>query len=225
MTLNRFLSFVAAVLGAATLLQAQQPNIELDQKAQPTFKEHRLGESAQEFFSIAKMADKESMLSADYCRSFLVTPKVKKAIEKAKTKDKDNQPSSALWTDVKGCSTVLAALAGQTIEVDSRFAAEFDSGSMQFIAGHLASVRFTVQAPFVGVVQDMNAKLNARPQLDIVTLQNAIAAIQKQHRAIWTLPSIFAKVSEVQSLAGDDIGTEVFVSSPALLESRRNSLN
>ena len=66
---------------------------------------------------------------------------------------------------VEGCNNIQAALAGQDVEVDARFAAEFGSGSVQFVAGHLASVSFVVKAPFNDVVEDMTAKLNANPQL------------------------------------------------------------
>ena len=86
MTLRRFLTLFAVVVGTAAFLQAQQPTSEHTRNTQPTFKEHRIGESAQEFFSIAKMAEKNGMLSTDYCRSYLNDPKVKKAIEKAKKK-------------------------------------------------------------------------------------------------------------------------------------------
>jgi hypothetical protein len=226
MTSCQFL-ILAAVVGAATFLPAQQQNSELPQQSQPTFKGHRVGEPAQEFFSIAKMADKNGMLSTDYCRSFLDQPKVKKAIEKAQKKGWDDNPSSlAVRIDVEGCNNVRAALAGKDVELDSRFASEFgDDGSMRFIAGHLALMRFVVETAFNNVVEDMTAKLNAKPQLDVATVQNRVAGIQKQHRAVWTLPNILAKIAELQSLEGTDIGTEVSVSSPATMEHRTNSLN
>jgi hypothetical protein len=222
MTSRPFL-ILTAVVGAATFLPAQQQNSELPQKSQPTFKEHRIGESAQEFFSIAKMADKNGMLSTDYCRSFLDQPKVKKAIEKAQKKGWDDNPSVGM--DVEGCNKVRAALAGKDVELDSRFASEFGDGSVRFVAGHLALMRFVVETPFNDVVEDMTAKLNAKPQLDVATVQNRVAAIQKQHRAVWTLPSILAKIAELQSLEGIDIGTEVWISSRATMEHRANSLN
>ena len=223
MTSRRFLTLFATVVGAVAFLQAQQPNREQTQKAQPTFKQHRIGESAQEFFAIAKMAERNGMLSTDYCRSYLNEPKVQKAIEKAKRKGL-NDPSLLLATmDVEGCNTIQAALAGKNVEIDARFAAEFGSGRVVFVAGHLVSVSFIAKAPFHDVVEDMTAKLNANPQLDVAVLQNAIAAIQRQHRAMWTLPNALVKVSELQSLDGSAIGTEVSVSDPAL--HRANSLN
>jgi hypothetical protein len=120
---------------------------------------------------------------------------------------------------------IQAALAGQDVEVDARFAAEFGSGRVRFVAGHLASVSFVVKASFNDVVEDMTNKLNAKPQLDTETLQNRVAAIVKQRRAVWTLPNFLVKVSNLQSLEGDDIGTEISVSDPAITKHRTNSLN
>lgn len=222
MTLSRFLTLFAAVIGTAAFLQAEQPST---QNIQPTFKEHRIGESAQEFFSIAKMAEKNGMLSTAYCRSYLNDPKVKKAIEKAKKKGADDPSLLVATMDVEGCNNIQAALAGQDIEVEVRFATEFGSGSAQFVAGHLASVSFVVKAPFNEVVEDMSAKLNAKPQLDVHTFQNTVAAMVKQRRAMWTLPNTLVKLSELQSLEGDNIGTEVSVSDPEIMKHRTNSLN
>jgi hypothetical protein len=86
-------------------------------------------------------------------------------------------------------------------------------------------VKFVVKAPFNNVVEDMTAKLSANPQLDTETLQNGVGAIVKQRRAIWTLPSFLVKISSLQSLEGDDIGTEVSVSDPAMMKHRTNSLD
>ena len=112
MTLRGFLIVSAAVLGSVTFLQAQQPNSEY-QKTQPTFKEHRVGESAQEFFSIAKMAEKGGTLSKDYCRLYLEDPKVIKAIEKTKRKGWADQSLLVATMDVEGCNKIRVALAGQ----------------------------------------------------------------------------------------------------------------
>jgi hypothetical protein len=226
MGLRRFLTLFVVVLGAAAaFLQAQQPNSEPTRNTQPTFKEHRIGESAQEFFSIAKMAERSGMLSTDYCRSYLNDPKVKKAIEKAKKKGGDDPSFLVAMMNVEGCNNIRAALAGQDVEVELRFAAEFGSGRARFVAGHLASVRFIVKAPFNDVVEDMTAKLNANPQLGVETLQNGVGAIVNQPRAMWTLPNFLVRVSELQSLEGDNIGTEVSVSDPAMMKHRANSLN
>ena len=127
----------------------------------------------QEFFSIAKVAEKNGMLSTDYCRLYLNTPKVKKAIDKAKKKN-SSDPSSLVATIItEGCNNIQAALAGQDVEVDVRFAAEFGSGQVRFVAGHLASVRFVVKASFSDVVEDMTAKLSTNPKLDVETFQTA----------------------------------------------------
>ena len=225
MTLSRFLTLFAVVLGTAAFLQAEQPTSEPTRNTQPTFKEHRIGESAQEFFSIARVAEKNGLLSTDYCRSYLNDPRVKKAIEKAKKKSADDPSSVVATIIVEGCNNIQAALAGQDVEVDVRFAAEFGSGRVRFVAGHLASVKFVAKAPFNDVVEDMTAKLNANPQRDTETLQNGVGAIVKQRRAMWTHPNFLVRVSELQSLAGDDIGTEVSVSDPAMTKHRTNSLN
>ncbi len=225
MTLSRFLTLFAVVIGIAAFLQAEQPISERTQNTQPTFKEHRIGESAQEFFSIARVAEKNGMLSTDYCRAYLNDPKVKRGIEKAKKRGADDPSSLVATVITDGCNNIQAALAGQDVEVDVRFAAEFGSGRVRFVAGRLASARFVVKAPFNDVVEDMTAKLNANPLLDAETLQNGIGAIVKQRRAMWTLPNFLVKVSELQSLGGDDIGTEVSVSDPAMTKHRTNSLN
>jgi hypothetical protein len=225
MTLSRFLTLFAVVVGTAAFLQAEQPTSEPTRNTQPTFKEHRIGESAQEFFSIAKVVEKNGMLSTDYCRSYLNDSKVKKAIEKASRKNADTPSSLVATMTADGCNNIQAALAGRDVEVDVQFAAEFGSGSVQFVAGRLASVDFVVKAPFNVVVEDMNAKLNAKPQLDVHTFQNSVAAMVNQRRATWTLPNTLVKVSELQSLEGDDNGTEVSVSDPEIIKHRTNSLN
>jgi hypothetical protein len=225
MTWRRVLIPFAAVVVAAAFVQAQPQSSELPQNTQPTFKEHRIGESAQAFFSIAKMSEKSGMLSTDYCRLYLNDPKVKKAIEKAKKKGGDDPSALVAVMTVEGCHNIQAALAGQDVEVDVRFAAEFGSGSVQFIAGRLASVSFVVKAPFNDVVEDMTTKLNAKPQQDVETSQNAIGAIIKLRKANWTLPNTLVKVSESKSLDGSDIGTEVSVTDLAIIKQRKNSLN
>jgi len=229
MTWRRVLIPFAAVVVAAAFVQAQPQSSELPQNTQPTFKEHRIGESAQEFFSIAKVAEKNGMLSTEYCHSYINDPKVKKAIEKASRKNAagDDSPSSSLLAAMtaEGCNNIQAALAGKDVEIDGLFAAEFGRGSVQFVAGRLASVSFVVKAPFDDVVEDMNAKLNAKPQLDVHTFQNSVAAMVNQHRAMWTSPNFLVKVSELQSLEGESIGTEVSVSDPEIMKHRTNSLN
>jgi hypothetical protein len=171
------------------------------------------------------MEEKNGMLSADYCSTYLHDPKVKKAIEKAKKNGGDDPSSLGATMNVEGCNNIRAALAGQDVEVEVRFASEFGSGSTQFVAGRLASVRFVVKAPFNDVVEDMIAKLNANPQLGVETLQNGVGAIVNQRWATWTLPNFLVKVSESQSLEGDNIGTAVSVSDPTITKHRTNSLN
>jgi hypothetical protein len=211
------------LVGTTAFLPAQQPATE---PAQPTFKEHRIGESAQQFFSIARVPEKNGtgMLSTEYCHLYLNDPKAKKAIEKAGKKGAD-YPSLVAAMIAEGCNNIQAALAGQDTEVDTRLAAEFGNGTVRFVSGHLASMKFTVKAPFHDVVEDMTAKLNAKPLQDSETLQNSVGAIVNQRRAMWTLPSLLVKLSELHSLEGDNIGTEVSVSNPAITKLRTSSLN
>jgi len=229
MTSSRILTLFAVVVATAAFLQAEQPTSEPTRNAQPTFKEHRIGETAQEFFAIAKVVAKNGMLSTEYCRVYSNDSKVKKAIDKVSKKSADMDdpsPSSSLAAmTAEGCKNIQAALAGQDVVVDVLFAAEFGSGSVQFVAGRLASERFVVKAPFNEVVEDMNAKLNAKPQLDVRTVQNSVAAMVKHRSAMWTLPNTLVKVSELQSLEGDNIGTEVSVSDPEIMKHRTSSLN
>lgn len=225
MTLRRSLILFAAVLATAGFLQAQPASSEHSQNTQPTFKEHRIGESAQEFFSIAKMADKNGMISTDYCRAYLNDPKVKKALEKSKKKGGNDQSALLATIDVQGCNSIQAALAGRDTNVELRYAAEFGTGTAQFVAGHLASVTFVVTAPFNDVVEDMNAKLNAKPELGVDTIQNAVGSILKQHRGTWTLPNSLVKIAELHALDGTSAGTAVSVSDPAMMKRRANSLN
>jgi hypothetical protein len=224
MTLRGFFIVSAAVLGSVAFLQAQQPNSEY-QKTQPTFKEHRVGESAQEFFSIAKMAEKGGMLSTDYCRSYLEDPKVMKAIEKTKRKGWADQSLLIATMDVEGCNKIRAALAGKDTEIDLRFASEFGTGVAQFVTGHLGSVNFVVKVPFNDVVEDMTSKMKSAPQLSVETLQNEVGAIVKQRRAAWKLPNTVVKVIELHSLDGSSIETGVSVSDLELMKRRPNSLN
>jgi hypothetical protein len=209
----------------ASVVQAQQQNGERTQNNQPTFKEHRIGESAQEFFSIAKMEMKSGMLSTEYCHAYLNDPKAKKAVERAKKKGGDDPSLFAATMIWEGCNNIQAALAGKDVDVDLRFAAEFGSGSAQFVAGRLAFMSFDVKPLFNDVVDDMTSKLNAKPQLGVDTIQNSVGAIVKQRRATWTLPNTLVRVSELHALDGSDDGTEVSVSETAMLKHRANSLN
>ena len=221
---RRFLTLFVAALVTVAFVQAQQQNSEHAQNTHPTLKEHQIGETSQEFFLVTKMAEKNGMLLSDYCHAYLNDQKVKKTIEKAKKGG--NDPASfvatLMWED---CNNIQAALVGQNVEVDLRFAAGFGSGSVQFVAGRLASMSFVVKAPFNEVVEDMTSKLNAKPLLDILTFQNSVGAIVKQRRAIWKLPNTFVKVAESHSLEDDIIGTEVSVSDPEMMKHRTNSLN
>lgn len=222
---RRVLLLFAIVLGTAGLLQAQQSKNGRAQNSQPTFKNHRIGESAQQFFSIAKMAEKDGTLSTEYCRFYLNDPKVKKAVEKNKRKAGEDATTSTATMDVEGCNTIRAALAGQDVEIELRYAAEFGRGSARFVGGQLASVNFAVKAPFDHVVEDMAGKLNAPPQLAVDTIQNAVGAIVNQRKAIWTLPNMLVMLTEMQSLEGEDVGTLVSVSDPEMMKHRANSLN
>jgi len=225
MKTRRVLTLLAIFLGTAALLQAQQPNTEHSQNSQPTFKNHRIGESAQQFFSIAKMAEKDGTLSSEYCRLYLDDPKVKKAIEKDKRKTGEDATVSVTTMDVKGCNTIRAALSGQDVEIELRYAAEFGRGSARFVDGRLASVNFVVKVPFDHVVEDMTGKLNAPPQLTVDTIQNAVGAIVNERKAIWTLPNMRVRLTEMQSLEGDSVGTLVSLADPEMMKHRANSLN
>jgi hypothetical protein len=221
---RRVLTLFAIILGTAALLQAQQPKTEHAQNSQPTSKNHRIGESAQQFFSIARMAEKDGTLSTEYCRVYLNDPKVKKAVEKNKRKAGEDVAMSVATMDVEGCNTIRAALAGQDFEIELRYAAESGAGA-RFVDGKLASVNFAVKAPFDQVVEDMAGKLNAPPQLAVDTIQNAVGAMVSQRKAIWTLPNMLVRLSEIQSLEGENVGTLVSVYDPEMMKHRANSLN
>jgi len=225
MILRRLLTICAAVIVTTAFVQGQPQNSEHAQNTQPTFKAHRLGESAQEFFSIAKMEGNEGMLSTEYCRQYFNDPRVKKAIEKAKRRSGEGQPLPAALMNLEGCNRIQAALAGGNVDIELRFAAEFDSGSARFVAGRLASLDFIVNPLFNDVVEDMTAKLEAKPQIGVETIQNSVGAIVKRRNASWTLPNTVVRVTELHSLEGGDIGTTVSVSDPEILKHRANSLN
>jgi hypothetical protein len=152
-------------------------------------------------------------------------PRVKKALEKAKRRSGDSQTLPAALANLDGCNKVREALAGQNVEIELRFAAEFGSGSAKFISGRLASLNFVVNPLFNDVVEDMTAKLNANPQIGVERIQNSVGAIIKRRYATWVLASISVRVFELHSLEGGDIGTEVSVFDPEMLKHRANSLN
>jgi hypothetical protein len=177
-----------------------------------TFKRHKLGETAQEFFSIATMAESGGR-SARYCKDYLSNPKVLSAYEKAQRNIFDTN-AIIRSADVKGCKAVFEALDGKETEVGARYAAEIGKGGVTFRDSKLVSIVFNLSEGTVleDVVTDISAELGgARPTMSLDTKQNGFGATLQERKATWDVNKMMAVASEMRDFQYGDMGIVVIV--------------
>jgi len=162
---------------------------ELAQQPAPAirFKGHSLGETAEAFYSIARMAESKG-LTKDYCKALLNNSKV----DQAQRKVKRNVP-------VDGCQRVMTALRGEDVKVGNRFAWELGPGEVMFHSGKLVRLQVDVASSYGDVVADMTKKLGAPAEHGYVTYQDVVGAIFQRGKAQWKSDSIAVVVEEYES--------------------------
>jgi len=163
------------------------------------FKGHKIGETAEQFFSIARMAEHNTP-TTQYCKDYLANPKVLRAYDRAKTHPGDTR-ALALSIDVDGCRDVQSALGGKGIKVDARYAAELGGGWAEFNNARLVRFKFSLKAgiPFEDVVTDIGKELGgAEPTTSLITRQVVGGGILQERRAVWNVDHLHVQADEVK---------------------------
>lgn len=186
-----------------------------------TFKGHKIGETAEQFFSIARMAE-HNTLTKQYCKDCLANPKVLKAYDRAKGHPSDLRALS-LSIDVDGCRGIQSALDGKDIRVDARYAGELGSGWAEFHNARLVILNFSVKAGslFDDVVTDTTKELGgAEPTKSLVTRQIAVGAIVQEHKAVWNLNNLRVEADEMKDYEFGDTTVAVTISDSEYLKEK-----
>jgi len=152
------------------------------------FKGHAIGETAQQFFSTATVAESRQ-LTVEYCTTLLNNPKAMK-----------KHLGLAMPVETQGCQEVMAALQGMDTEVGNRFADALGPGNTRFHAGKLVYMKFIMDSPYIDVVADMTKKLKSSPEQSYVTYQNGFGATFQRRKAMWVSGNLMATVEESPSV-------------------------
>jgi len=185
------------------------------------FKGHKIGETAQQFFSIATMAEHNTP-TAQYCKDYLANPKVLKAYDRAKAHPGDAR-ALLQAIDVDGCRDVQAALDGKDVKVDARYANELGSGWANFHNSRLEILSFSVKAGnrFEDVVTDISRELGgAEPSKSMVTRQSNIGGLLQERRANWNVNNLQVQADEVKDFEYGDMGVSVMVTDSEYLKEK-----
>ena len=177
-----------------------------------TFKSHKIGETAQTFFSIATIQDKGGQ-TAGYCKDYLSDPKVLKAYDKAQH-SKGDLVAIFHSADVEGCRVVEQALDGREVKVGDRYASELGQGSVTFRDSKLVSIALEMKegTQLEDVVTDISKELGGvEPTMGIDTLQNGFGATLQQRKATWNANNLNVVASEMRSFQRRDMGVLVIV--------------
>jgi hypothetical protein len=161
----------------------------------PQFKGHAIGESAEQFFSTATVAESRQP-TLQYCTSLLSNPQAMK-----------KHLGLAMPSEMDGCREVMASLQGKDAEVGNRYASALGVGTTRFHSGKLIYMQFDIEAPYSDVVADMTSKLKSSPEQTYVTYQNGFGASFQRRKAAWASGNLIAGIEEspcfVQSGSGD----------------------
>ena len=185
------------------------------------FKGHKIGETAEQFFSIATMAE-HNTLTTQYCKDYLANPKVLKAYDRAKAHPGDARALSQS-KDVNGCRDVQSALEGKDVRVDGRYAAELGSGWADFHKARLVTLRLSLRAgtPFEDVVTDISKELGgAEPTKSLVTRQVAVGGILQERKATWNASNLQVEADEMKDFEYGDTGVAVVVADSAYVKEK-----
>jgi hypothetical protein len=152
------------------------------------FKGHAIGETAQQFFATATVAESHQP-TVEYCTTLLNNPKAMK-----------KHLGLAMPVETQSCQAVMASLQSMDAEVGNRFASALGPGTTRFHAGKLVYMQFIMDSPYIDVVADMSKKLNSRPVETYVTYQNGFGATFQRRKAVWVSGNLMAGVEESPSV-------------------------
>jgi hypothetical protein len=187
------------------------------------FKGHKVGETAQQFFSIATITGRNT-LTTQYCKDYLANRKVLKAYDRAKAHP-DDARAVLLSADVDGCRDVQSALDGKDVRVGGRYANELGSGWADFHKSRLVILNFSLKAgtPFEDVVTDIGKELGgAEPAKSMVTRQSHVASILQERRATWNASNLHVQADEMKDENGD-MGIAVTVANSEYLKEKETN--
>jgi len=151
---------IALLLAVASVTPQSSPDLR--------FGGHALGETAEAFFSIARMKDSTSM-TKDYCKSLLGNPQTNEKVEAA-GKSMSQQGVFVLnkqdfsLLDVSNCKKVMAALESENAGVGARFASELGKGVAYFASGKLVALNFFTDSPYSEAVAEMGKRFGVQGQ-------------------------------------------------------------
>jgi hypothetical protein len=175
-----------------------------------TFKHHKIGETAEQFFSVATMGESNESTTT-FCTRYLSDPKVLKAFEKAQRNTLDLRANNESGY-VTGCRDVQDALRGKHVEVGGRYALELGRGTVTFHNSKLVIMAFHVNGTLEDVITDVTKELGGiSPTLSVETLQNGFGATLQQRKALWASNDLTVLASEVRDFQYGDQGITVVV--------------
>jgi len=186
-----------------------------------TFKRHKIGETSQEFFSIATMAEK-GVLTTQYCKDYLSDAKVLKAYDKAQRSIGDVK-AIIQSVDVKGCRDVEEALNGREVEVGARYANEIGQGQVTFRDSKLALMTFSLKAGTLleDVVTDINKEIvGVEPTMSVDTKQNGFGATLQQRKATWNANNLIVEAGEMKDFRYGSMGVLVVVADSGFFKAK-----
>jgi len=186
-----------------------------------TFKGHKIGETAEQFFSIAQMAE-HNVLAKQYCKECLANPKVMKAYGRTKSHP-DDLHALLLSVDVDGCRGLQSVFDGKDVRVEARYAAELGSGWAEFHNARLVVLNFSVKAGalFDDVVADTVIELGgAEPVKSLVTRQITVGAIVQERKAVWNVSNLRVEADEVKDYEFGNTTVAVTVSDGEYLKQK-----
>jgi S1-C subfamily serine protease len=163
---------VASAPGAPNQIEAAQGKESGNEDSLPMFKRHRLGESAEQFFSIATTSN--GTLTVDLCATIL----------------RERNPVPA--TQSEACGAMTEALLGINAKLLGNFANESGAATVTFVKGRLARMTFRLDEPIEVVVADMSSKLGAGP------IATETAPNTGGRMAAWRAKGVFAIAGELK---------------------------
>lgn len=177
-----------------------------------TFKQHKIGETAQQFFAIATMGEHQGTLTTKFCADYLSNPKVQKAYER-KQRNMYDVGAITQSLDVDGCKAVQQALDGKEVQVGAGYASEVGTGNVTFRDSKLVVMAFDVGgAVLEDAVADITKELgNVQPTMTVDTKQNGFGATLQARTARWSANNLTVTASEMKSFQYGNMGVSIIV--------------
>jgi hypothetical protein len=145
------------------------------QDSSPTVKGHRVGESFNEYLSIAKGSPENAARTLTDCAALLNDRKLRKKRE----------------SEVDGCLKITKIADGQTALIQDGL------NGFMFVSKKLVMVKLTIMEPFDKVKRDLVEKYGPPDKEEEVRYQNGFGAVFVHPRATWEKrPDVMVEVSE-----------------------------